>query len=161
MTERKPKVEERRGSRRPGVTRCEFTTNVAGLEMHTFDIGHAKYAAKFKKSLEEIANYVQREYKGGPDIGRGIRELRLPTLQLPAMSADPNAQGLMFLWQGVAMDMRKRIAQLNENKQGKSSEMLSPTKFFVRSLSPVFCILGLSHQNYFYECYHLDLLHSF
>ncbi len=78
---------------------------MAGLETHTFDIGHAKYAATFWKSLEEIANYVQREYKGDPDIGREIRELQLPNLQIPAMPADPNVQGLMFLWQGEVMDM--------------------------------------------------------
>ena len=46
-------------TRRPGTGRREFTTKVAGLETHTFNIGHAKYTAKFKKSLEEIANYVQ------------------------------------------------------------------------------------------------------
>ena len=117
MTERKPKVEEQRGSRRPGVTRCEFTTNVAGLEMHTFDIGHAKYAAKIRRSLKEIVKCVQREYKGGPDIGQGMRELQLPNRTMPAMPADPNMQGLMFLWQREATDMRKWIAQLNENKQ--------------------------------------------
>ncbi len=96
----------RRPVRRPGSGRREFTTKVPGLETHTFDIGHAKYAAKFKKSLEEIANYVQREYKGGPDMGKALRDLQLPTLTMPMLApgADQVAQ---FLWQGEATDMRK------------------------------------------------------
>ena len=86
----------RRPVQRPGTGRREFVTKVSGLETHTFDIGHAKYAAKFKKSLEEIANYVQQEYKGGPDMGKALRDLALPTLTMPAIAAgaDPVVQFL-------------------------------------------------------------------
>ena len=39
----------------------ELVTKVFGLESHTFDIGNAKYAAKYKKTVDAIANYIQRE----------------------------------------------------------------------------------------------------
>ena len=36
-----------------------------------------------KKSFDVIANYILREYKGGTDIAKAIKELSLPTLQVP------------------------------------------------------------------------------
>ena len=64
-----------------GVTRKEF--NVVGLETHTFDIGNAKYAAKYQKSVNVIANHIQKEYKGGPEIAKAVKELKLPTISDP------------------------------------------------------------------------------
>ena len=54
-----------------------------GLESHTFDIGNANYATKYKKTVYAIANHIQRKYKGGADIAKAIKELSLPTLQVP------------------------------------------------------------------------------
>ena len=54
-----------------------------GPESHTFDIGNAKYTAKYKKTVDAIAKYIQREYKGGADIAKAIKALSLPTLQVP------------------------------------------------------------------------------
>jgi hypothetical protein len=34
------------GMRNAGPTRKEYATKVVGLESHTFNIGHAKFAAK-------------------------------------------------------------------------------------------------------------------
>jgi hypothetical protein len=42
---------------------------VLGLESHTFEIGKAKYAAKYKKMVDAIANYIQREYKALIKVG--------------------------------------------------------------------------------------------
>ncbi len=79
------------------------TTKVVGLESYTFEIGDAKDAAKHKKSLEAIAHYVQREYKGGPEIAKAMRELQMPTLNLPpypvGTMGSPPDQGTIFLWQ--------------------------------------------------------------
>ena len=49
-------------------------------------------------------------------MGKALRDLQLPTLAMPTLAAraDPVVQ---FLWQGEATDMRKRMAQLAENKQ--------------------------------------------
>ncbi len=40
---------------RSGPNRKEYTSKVVGLESHTFDVGNAKYAAKFQKSIDAIA----------------------------------------------------------------------------------------------------------
>ena len=61
-----------------------------------------------------------------------------------------------------AEEKKKIDNDVSENDVGKSSEiMLSPSEIFVRWLSPVFCILGVSHQTYFLDCYHLDLVHIY
>ena len=88
MSEAKPKIEGAKKFRRPmraagQPTKKEFVTKVLGLESHTFDIGNTKYAAKYKKTVDAIANYIQREYKGGANIAKAIKELSLPTLQVP------------------------------------------------------------------------------
>ncbi len=79
----KPKVEggKPRQPFRP-IRNKEHTTKVVGLETHTFDIRNRKYAAKFKKLLEAIANYVQHEYKGGLEIAMAMRDLLLPIIDL-------------------------------------------------------------------------------
>ena len=79
MWESKPKVEgrprfPRRPTRNVGLTKKEFVTKVVGLETHTFDIGNAKYTAKYQKSVDAIANHIQKEYKGGPEITKAIKE---------------------------------------------------------------------------------------
>ncbi len=65
MSDVKPKIEGARKYCRParaaGPTKKEFSTKVLGLETHTFDIGNAKYAAKYKKTVNSITNYIQRE----------------------------------------------------------------------------------------------------
>jgi hypothetical protein len=88
MSEAKPKIEGANKFRRPmraalQPTKKEFVRKVLGLESHTFDIGNAKYAAKYKKTVNAIANYIQREYNGGADIAKAIKALSLPTLQVP------------------------------------------------------------------------------
>ena len=85
--EAKPKIEGGKNIRRPiraaGLIKKEFDTKVLGLESHTFDIGNAKYAATFKKTVDAIANHIQREYKGGVDIAKAIKVLSLLALLVP------------------------------------------------------------------------------
>ena len=40
------------------LTKTEFVMMVFELENHTFDIGNAKYATKYKKTAYAIANYI-------------------------------------------------------------------------------------------------------
>ena len=87
MLEAKPKIEGAKKFHRPmraagQPTKKEFVKKVLGLESHNFDIGNAKYAAKYKKTVNAIANNIQREYKGGADIAKAIKALSLPTLQV-------------------------------------------------------------------------------
>ena len=113
MTEAKPKIEGAKKFHLPmraagQPTKKELVTKVFGLESHTFDIGNAKYAAKYKKTVDVIANYIHREYKGGADIAKAIKALSLPNLQVPGY---PKAKagvtavypGDVYIWQqGVA-----------------------------------------------------------
>ena len=126
MTDAKPKVEGKRPARRPARSgapaRREFVSKVVGLETHTFDIGNAKYAAKYQKSVDAIANHTQKEYKGGPEIAKAIRDMSLPTIVIPAYptpatAGDPIDPGEVFLWQQDVTEAKKRKALLEENKK--------------------------------------------
>ena len=72
MSKATPKIEGakklRRSTRAAEPIKKEFITKVLGLESHTFNIGNAKYVAKYKKTVDAITNYIQRKYKGGADI---------------------------------------------------------------------------------------------
>ena len=88
MSESKPKIEGAKKFHRPmraaeQPTKKEFLTKVLGLESHIFEIGNAKYAAKYKKTVDAIANYLQRENKGRANIAKAIKLLSLLTLQVP------------------------------------------------------------------------------
>ena len=94
-----------------------------GLESHTFDIGNAKYMAKYyKKTINVVANYIQREYKDGADIAKAIKALSLPTLQVPGYpkakagetAVDP---GDLYIWQQDIAAVKKQNIQLEENKK--------------------------------------------
>jgi hypothetical protein len=126
MSEAKPKIEGAKKFCRParaaGLNKKEFVTKILGLKNHTFDIGNAKYAAKYKKMVDAIANHIQREYKGEADIAKAIKELSRPTLRVPgyrtakagATVVDP---GAIFLWLQDIAAVKKQIVQLEDNKK--------------------------------------------
>jgi hypothetical protein len=126
MSEATPKIEGakkfRRSTRAAGLIKKEFVTKVLGLEGHTFDIGNAKYAAKYKTTVDAIANHIQREYKGGVDIAKAIKALSLPTLQVPwypkAKAGETAVNpGDTYIWQQDVAAVKKQIVQLKENKK--------------------------------------------
>jgi hypothetical protein len=126
MSKAKPKFEGAKKFRRPpraaGPTKNEFVTKVLGLESHTFNIGNAKYVAKYKKTVNAIANPIQRDYKGGADIAKAIKELSLPTLKVPGYpTAKAGATivdiGEIFLWQQDVAAVKKQIVELEDNKK--------------------------------------------
>ncbi len=67
-------------------------------------------------------NHIQKEYKGGPEITKAVKELKLPTILIPgyptakagATAVDP---GDVFLWQQDVQEAKKRISLLLENKK--------------------------------------------
>jgi hypothetical protein len=71
------------GARNAGPTRKEYVTKVVCLESHTFDIGHAKSAAKYQKTIKAIANHIQKDYKGGLEIAKALQDLSLPVIDIP------------------------------------------------------------------------------
>ena len=126
MTDAKPKIEGKHPARRPGRSgapaRKEFVSKVVRLETHTFDIGNEKYAAKYQQSVDTIANHIQKEYKGRPEIAKAIRDMSLPTITIPtyptpSASGSPIDPGEVFLWQQDVTEAKKRKALLKENKK--------------------------------------------
>jgi hypothetical protein len=104
------------------VTRKEFVTKVVGLEAHTFDIRNVKYAAKYQKSVDAIANHIEKEYKRGLEITKAVKELKLPTILItgyPTAKAGDTIvnPGDVFLWQQDVQEVKKRISLLLENKK--------------------------------------------
>ncbi len=91
-----------RSARNAGPARKEFITKVAGLKNHTFDVGNAKYAAKYQKTVDVVANHIQCDYKGG-----------YPT---PAAGTVIN-KGLKYIWQQEVQEAMKRIVLLNKIKK--------------------------------------------
>jgi hypothetical protein len=58
--EQKPKVEGEKACQPYRAYKKDYTSAMAGLKEDVFDIGHSKYAAKYKRSVEAIARYVQQ-----------------------------------------------------------------------------------------------------
>ncbi len=97
-------------------------TKVLGLKSHTFDIGNVKYAAKYKKTVDAITNHIRKEYKGGSDITKAIRELSFLILTIQGYpSPAPGASNVdareVYLWQQDVTATKKQILQLKENKK--------------------------------------------
>jgi hypothetical protein len=122
-----PKVEgkknfPRKPARYVGPAKKEFVTKVVGLDSHTFDVGDVKFAAKYQKLVDAIANHVQKEYKGGSEMAKAIRELKLPQINIPIYpvptgGAQTLAPRESYIWQQDVAEAKKKIAQLEENKK--------------------------------------------
>ena len=92
-TETKPKVEGGRncrdcccynGSNRTSTTtKAEHQTKITGLKEDTYDIGEAKFAAKFQKSPKNITLYVQRKYTDGASLAQDMKLMRATSIALP------------------------------------------------------------------------------
>lgn len=121
MADVKPKVEgaERHsGRRKPRSTytkKKEFKSSVAEIESDTFNCGDTKYAAKFNKSKENIANYLQCTVTyGGPDIGQIVREMKSFTV-MPPPDPDPDDRIAFEKWRLNIRWVDKQMEQINEN----------------------------------------------
>ncbi len=76
---------------------------------------------KYQILVDAIANHVQKEYKGAPEIAKAIKELSLPMISIPNYltanlrgNVDP---GDVFLWQQNVQEAKKRITLLVKNKK--------------------------------------------
>ncbi len=100
--------------------RKKYTSKVLGLESHTFDVGDAKYTAKFKKSVDAITIHIQSEYKGGPAL-QGQSDMVLPSMSLPpyptVTSGNPPDPGEIYLWQQSITKTNKCKLLIEGNKK--------------------------------------------
>ena len=86
-----------------------------------FDIGHAKYVAKFISSCDKIILYVQEKYEQGMVIAEVMRtmelkEIKLPKYPKPKAGATTLEDGEAFLWQQEVTERKKAIIKANDNK---------------------------------------------
>ncbi len=108
-------------SKESGPARKEFVTKVAGLKNHTFDVGYAKYAAKYQKTVAAVANHIQRNNKGRLKIAKAIRDMILPTIVTPnyliSVAGMVIDKEVKYIWKQEVQEAMKRIALLKENKK--------------------------------------------
>jgi hypothetical protein len=88
---------------------------MVGLEEDTFDIGHPKYAAKYERSVDAIARYMQHENKSGAKVAWGMRELVTPTVTMPTYPSDPNDQEKIQIWKEELHEKRTQMIQIDES----------------------------------------------
>ena len=110
-------MEGKKARRPPRAYKKEYTTAMVGLEEHTFDIGHPKYAVKYERSVDAIARHVQQEYKSGADVALAMRELVAPTVTMPTYPADPNDQEAIQIWKEELREKRTQSLQIEESKK--------------------------------------------
>jgi hypothetical protein len=94
---------------------------MVGLEEDTFDIGHPKYAAKYEKSVDAIARYIQQEYRSGANVARAMRELVTPTATMPTYPADPNDQEKIQIWKEELREKLTQLIQIEESTKRASA----------------------------------------
>ncbi len=77
MSKAKPKIEGAKKFRRPtraaGPTKKEFVMKVLGHKSYLFNIGNAKYAAKYKKRLMPLPTISRGSTKAGQTLQRQSR----------------------------------------------------------------------------------------
>jgi hypothetical protein len=108
------------GARNAGPTRKEYVTKVVGLESNTFDIGHVKFTAKYQQMVKAIANHIQKDYNGGPDIAKALQDLSLPVISIPNYPTRTSGvvdPGMEYLWKEDVKEAKRKIALLDENKK--------------------------------------------
>ena len=58
-----------------------FKSKVEGLEDAVFESGAVKHAAQFTKTLEEIANYMEKKYNS--NVAKMIKVVERPIFEFP------------------------------------------------------------------------------
>ena len=87
-----------------------------GLERAIFKCDKPEHAAQFATTLKELALYVDKEYKGGEDIGYIFRELTDVQVLLPPKPAPEADEFDMLIWQEKYKDKREKLRRLEESK---------------------------------------------
>ena len=97
--------------------KAEHKTKVTGLKEDTYDIGEAKFAAKFQKSTENIALYVQREYTDGASLAHDMKLMRATPIALPQPPNAGTSDLDAFIWKEEYKEAKKKKVALEENNK--------------------------------------------
>ena len=125
-----------RRQRNRTTVKKEFVSSNIGVKTFMFDVGHAKYAAKYQQSIEGLALHIQSTYTNGSSIVKSIRELKLVVINVDDYPTGTGGgapdQRQIHLWQQTINVQVKEQRVLAENVKkayalilGQCSPMLS------------------------------------
>ena len=125
-----------RRQRNRTTVKKEFVSSNIGVKTFMFDVGHAKYAAKYQQSIEGLALHIQSTYTNGSSIAKLIRELKLVVIDVDNYPTGTGGgapdQRQIHLWQQTinVQVKEQRVLAKNVKKAyalilGQCSPMLS------------------------------------
>ena len=125
-TETKPKIvggrgrcDRRRNFANGGASavKSDYKTKTAGLEEDTCDVGEARFAAKFQKTTDNIALYVQREYTDGASVAFDMKTMIATMIVLPSTPASGASDAETFIWKEEYKEAKKKKNTLEANNK--------------------------------------------
>jgi hypothetical protein len=99
------------------ATKTKFKTKITSLKEDTYNIGEAKFAAKFQKSTKNIALYVQRKYTDGASLAHDMKLMRATSIALPQPLNSGTSDSDMFIWKEEYKEAKKKKIVLEENNK--------------------------------------------
>jgi len=97
--------------------KSDHKTKTAGLEEDTYDVGEARFAAKFQKTTDNIALYVQREYTDGAAVAFDMKAMVATVVVLPPMPASAATDAETFMWKEDYKEAKKKKNALEANNK--------------------------------------------
>ena len=128
-TETKPKIEGGKGRRDrrrnfanggasgTSAVKSDYKTKTVGLEEDTYNVGEARFAAKYQKTTDNIALYVQREYTDGAGVAYDMKAMVATVIVLPQVPARGASEADMFMWKEEYKQAQKKINAMEENNK--------------------------------------------
>jgi hypothetical protein len=114
--------ERQKGRYRPGVAAPSVVKSgkCADLKDHVFDCSESRSPDQYNRTLQEIVEYVGREYTGGADLSQVIEEGQLIDIPKPKAAAVDSAGNVVDPIEAKIVDKQidawvKRSAQLEQN----------------------------------------------
>ena len=90
------------------TTRTEYKKRITGLKEDTYDVGKAKFSAKFQKSTENISLYVQPEYTDGASMAHDMKLMKVTSITLPSPPIAGSNNSDAFIWKEEYKEAKKK-----------------------------------------------------
>ncbi len=97
--------------------KSDYKTKTTGLEEDTYKVGEARFAAKFQKTTDNIALYVQRKYTDGASVAFDMKTIIATIIVLPSMPASGASNAKTFVWKEEYKEAKKKKNALEANNK--------------------------------------------
>ena len=97
--------------------KSDHKTKTAGLKEDTYDVGEARFAAKFQKTTDSIALYVQREYTDGASVAFDMKTMIATIIALPPAPTSRASKINKFIWKEEYKEAKKNKIALDSNNK--------------------------------------------